>query len=179
MKRFGISGLALTLALGAGSGLHAQDEGESTAPAETGSIVDENADGIDDTMARQHRGRRGRGPGMGQGRGNGPQFGGVGAALTAEQQEALKATVDELKTAGATREEIHAAVGEKLESFGVELPEDWAERPTLGQGDGQGNGKGKAKGVRGRGRHGRGPGRRGTPAPAPAPAAEPEQDSGF
>ena len=47
----------------------------------------------------------------------------AGLNLTEAQQAAVQAKIDELKAAGATREEIRAAVREMLESFGIELPE--------------------------------------------------------
>ena len=56
------------------------------------------------------------------------------ADLTDEQQDAIREKVTELKEAGATREEIHTTVGEMLEGFGVELPEDWDQRPRRGDG---------------------------------------------
>ena len=53
--------------------------------------------------------REGRGPG-----------GHMGDALTEEQREAIHAKVTEMRGAGATREEIHAAVREMLAGFGIE-----------------------------------------------------------
>ena len=73
------------------------------------SAQDENADGLDDKVVKRHR--------MGQ-----------RLDLSEEQREAVKATVDELKEAEATREDIHAAVGAKLQEMGVELPEGWEDR---------------------------------------------------
>ena len=68
-------------------------------------IADENADGLDDRRARHHR-----------------------LNLTTEQREQIKATVTELKENDATRVEIATAVGEKLQTMEVELPENFAER---------------------------------------------------
>jgi hypothetical protein len=56
------------------------------------------------------------------------------ADLTDEQQTALREKVTEMKEDGATREEIHTTVGEMLHGFGVELPEDWDQRPRRGDG---------------------------------------------
>jgi len=49
------------------------------------------------------------------------------ADLTDEQRQQIKDTVAEMKEAGATRDEINAAVKELLEGFGVEVPDDWGE----------------------------------------------------
>ncbi len=49
--------------------------------------------------------------------------------LTDEQREAVHARVAEMRESGASREEIHAVVGEMLSSYGIELPDDWADRP--------------------------------------------------
>jgi len=43
--------------------------------------------------------------------------------LTEEQRETIHQTVMEMQEGGATREEIHTAVAELLESFGIELPD--------------------------------------------------------
>jgi DNA-binding transcriptional regulator YhcF (GntR family) len=44
--------------------------------------------------------------------------------LTDEQREAVQSKVKEMKTQGASREEIHAAVTEMLKGYGIEVPED-------------------------------------------------------
>lgn len=36
-----------------------------------------------------------------------------------------------MKEAEASRAEIHAAVGEKLRGYGIELPETWNQYPTV------------------------------------------------
>ena len=57
--------------------------------------------------------------GHSHGRGRG---GGFWADLTEEQREAIHEKREELRSQGATREEIHAAIREMLEGYGVELP---------------------------------------------------------
>jgi uncharacterized membrane-anchored protein len=59
-------------------------------------------------------------------RGRGPM--GFLMDLTEEQKEAIHEKITELREEGASHEEIHAAVGEMLEEYGVELPENWGER---------------------------------------------------
>ena len=44
--------------------------------------------------------------------------------LSEEQRDGVHALVGEMREAGASREEIRAAVRELLESFGIELPEE-------------------------------------------------------
>jgi len=43
--------------------------------------------------------------------------------LTEEQREAVHALVTEMREAGASRDEIHAAVRELLQSWGIEMPD--------------------------------------------------------
>ena len=50
-------------------------------------------------------------------------LGRLGSLLTEEQQTALKAKIDALKEAGASREDIRAAVDAELEALGIERPE--------------------------------------------------------
>jgi len=63
--------------------------------------------------------------------------------LTEEQKEALRTTITELRKDDATREEIHAAMTKLLESYGLEIPEDFSKRrrahggPLLGLTDEQ------------------------------------------
>jgi DNA-binding transcriptional MerR regulator len=54
---------------------------------------------------------------------------GIWDQLTDEQQEQLLETIKELRTDNATRQEIHKKVGELLQSWGIELPENWDQRP--------------------------------------------------
>lgn len=79
------------------------------------------------------------------GRGHGGPDSGRGfwATLTEEQREAIHNTITELRDQGATREQIHTAVTEMLEEYGVKLPEDWGEgfRDGCGHG-GPGFGRG-------------------------------------
>lgn len=49
------------------------------------------------------------------------------ADVTDEQREALHEKMREMRSEGATREEIRSAMGEMLEDWGVELPERWGE----------------------------------------------------
>lgn len=104
-----------TLLLGAAafaSGAHAQG------------YVDADGDGINDNAAFMHR----RGGFFGHG---GGELRGLVADLTDEQKDEIKATVEALRDEGATPEQIHAAIGEKLESFGVALPEGWNVPPPF------------------------------------------------
>jgi DNA-binding transcriptional regulator YhcF (GntR family) len=74
---------------------------------------------------------RGEGSALGPGRGRAGFF----DQLSEEQRDALHATVREMRDAGAAREEVHAAVRERLVGWGIELP----EHPTRsgGRGDGR------------------------------------------
>jgi len=65
-------------------------------------------------------GRRGEGW-RGEGRGPGHR---LMEQLTQEQRDAVHARVTEMREAGASREEVHAAVHQLLESFGIELPDE-------------------------------------------------------
>jgi DNA-binding transcriptional regulator YhcF (GntR family) len=47
-----------------------------------------------------------------------------GANLTDEQREAVREKIKEMRSQGATREEIHAAVAEMIKGYGVKLPEN-------------------------------------------------------
>ena len=58
--------------------------------------------------------------------------------LTKEQREAIRNTITEMQEQGATREEIHEAVTELLEGFGIELPENWGKGPPHSPGFGPG-----------------------------------------
>jgi hypothetical protein len=62
---------------------------------------------------------------------------GIFSSLTSEQREAVHARVTEMRENGASREEVHAAVGEMLKSYGIELPEDWNEKPHGRRGPGR------------------------------------------
>lgn len=86
--------------------------------------VDADGDGINDNAAFMHR----RGGFFGRGTG---ELRGLMANLTDEQKAEIQATVEALKAEGATPEQIHAAVGEKLVSFGVTLPEGWNVPPPF------------------------------------------------
>jgi uncharacterized protein YoaH (UPF0181 family) len=46
-------------------------------------------------------------------------------SLTEEQRQAIREKKEEMRSQGATREEIHSAVAEMLKGYGIEVPEDW------------------------------------------------------
>jgi hypothetical protein len=48
--------------------------------------------------------------------------------LSDDQRQAVRERIGEMRMQEATREEIRAVVREMLHGFGVELPDDWAER---------------------------------------------------
>jgi len=73
-------------------------------------------------------------------RGRGPHLS-VFKDLTDDQKKAIQEKTKEMHEQNAKPEEIHAAVGEMLQSFGVELPENWDEM--------QGKG-GRGRGIRGK-----------------------------
>jgi DNA-binding transcriptional regulator YhcF (GntR family) len=56
--------------------------------------------------------------------GFGPGPGGFWRDLTDEQRQAVREMIREMRSQGATREEIHAAVAEMLEGYGIEQPKD-------------------------------------------------------
>lgn len=72
-----------------------------------------------------------RGDGRGQGPGHG--HGGFFDQVTEEQRDAIHEKVEEMREAGATREEIRDAVDAMLEGWGIEVP----ERPGRGGGEGK------------------------------------------
>ena len=74
-------------------------------------------------------GRGFRSGGPRPGRGAGPF-----ADLTEDQQDAIREKVTELKEAGATREDIRAAVHALLDEWNIELPEQQGPRPRRGDG---------------------------------------------
>ena len=57
--------------------------------------------------------------------GFGPGPGGFCENLTEEQRESVRNKIEEMRSQGATREEIHTAVTEMLKGYGVEVPEEW------------------------------------------------------
>jgi DNA-binding transcriptional regulator YhcF (GntR family) len=56
--------------------------------------------------------------------GFGQRHDGWGANLTDEQREAIREKIKEMKSQGATREEIHTAVAEMLKGYGIKMPAD-------------------------------------------------------
>ncbi|MGB2804097.1 MAG: FlgD immunoglobulin-like domain containing protein [Candidatus Zixiibacteriota bacterium] len=62
--------------------------------------------------------------------------GGFMANLTDEQRGALREKVKDMRSQGATREEIRAAKAEMLKGYGVELPDNRGERRGFGHGRG-------------------------------------------
>ncbi len=75
-----------------------------------------------------------------QGRFGGHDGKGFFSSLTDQQRAAVQEKREEMRSQGATREEIHAAVAEMLKGYGIELPENRGE----GRGDGH---KGFFKGL--------------------------------
>ena len=57
--------------------------------------------------------------------------GGLGSQLTTEEWQELQALKIQLWEEGKTAEEMHSAIGEWLVEKGIELPEDWADRPFV------------------------------------------------
>ncbi len=51
--------------------------------------------------------------------------------LTAEQRQAVQDRLDEMIEGGATRQQVRSALGEMLRGYGVELPDDWENRPRM------------------------------------------------
>ena len=52
--------------------------------------------------------------------------------LTDEQKKAISEKIKEMRSQGATHEEIHDAVAEMLKGYGIEVPEDWEGPHGLG-----------------------------------------------
>mgnify|MGYP003961063661 CR=1 FL=1 len=118
-----MSAFALTLATAA----VVQAEDEETVPAPT-EFVDTDGDGISDGAARHHA-MRGRGLHKAYQENRRAQMDAIKANLTDEQQTELHELVSGLKDGETTREEIDAALGAKLQEFGVTLPENWGQTP--------------------------------------------------
>ena len=78
-------------------------------------------------------GYAGRGDGQCEGQGRG--HAGLFSQLTEEQRDAVHEQIKQMREAGASREEIHAAVREMMEGWGIELPEHPAREG--GECDGQ------------------------------------------
>ena len=79
------------------------------------------------------------GSALAQGHRGGPHGPGFFSGLTTEQREAVQDRIAEMRDQGATREEIHTAITEMLEEYGIELPENWpppGDLRGLGQGPG-------------------------------------------
>ncbi len=117
---------AFTIALFAGGVAHAEDDADETTAAPQTEFVDADGDGIGDGVARRHR-MHNRGLRGAFHTTRREQMETVRAGLTEEQRTELDALVAELKEGEATREDIHAAVGVKLQEYGVTLPENWGE----------------------------------------------------
>jgi hypothetical protein len=84
----------------------------------------------------QGKGRRGRGSRtMGDRRGSGLR-GGFSAELSEDQKEAIQTKMKELREQKVSREEVHAEIGVLLQSFGVELPDNWEDGPQFRRGRG-------------------------------------------
>jgi len=52
---------------------------------------------------------------------------GFWANLTEEQRETVHNTISKMREQGASREEIHEAISELLEEYGIKVPEDWGK----------------------------------------------------
>jgi Spy/CpxP family protein refolding chaperone len=63
---------------------------------------------------------------LAQGHRGGHDGKGFWANLTEEQREAVQEKKEEMRSQGATREEIHAAIAEMLKGYGIEMPADSA-----------------------------------------------------
>jgi DNA-binding transcriptional regulator YhcF (GntR family) len=59
---------------------------------------------------------------------------GFKANLTDEQREAIREKKEEMRSQGATREEIRSAKAEMLKAYGIEVPEDWHGSKGFGHG---------------------------------------------
>ena len=81
---------------------------------------------------------------QGQGQRSRGMRGGFSADLTEDQRTQIQDKQKELRDAGKTPEEAHTEIGALLQSFGIELPDNWGEM--------QGKGK-RGRGFRGRGSH--------------------------
>ncbi len=124
---------ALVLVLSTEARVHAEET--SDAPS-TPVFVDEDGDGINDAAAFRHRFGMRRGRGFERGMGS-AEVVWIGTQLTGDQKAAVQEKVDAMRGEDATREDIHAAVGEMLVGYGVELPEDGSWRLGLRGGGGQ------------------------------------------
>jgi hypothetical protein len=61
--------------------------------------------------------------------------GGFGAGLTDQQRQAIREKEKELRSQGASREEVRAKVGEMLKAYGVQMPKEgleWHHPPDFG-----------------------------------------------
>ncbi len=62
--------------------------------------------------------------------GFGPGPGGFFEDLTKEQRETVREKIKEMKSQGATRQEIRVAIDQMIEGFGIELPENSESMPA-------------------------------------------------
>ena len=72
--------------------------------------------------------------------------GGPLGELTEEQRDAVHELIFDMRDDGASRDEIHAAVIELLEDWGVEIPAEMLDGPREGRGPGSGHGPGFGRG---------------------------------
>lgn len=126
MKRSITIGMAacLALILFGGMGVNAE---EATESSPTPTFVDEDGDGINDLAALRHRFGRRHGRGFGRGMGA-AELVWIGTELTDEQKAAIQEKVDAMRAEDVPREEIHAAVGEMLAGYNIDLPADGSWR---------------------------------------------------
>ncbi len=116
MKRtnlFTAFALALVMTGGILSESEAQRRGR---PTPQNLVADENADGIRDGQILRHR------------RGHKQRRMSLASGLTLEQRGTIEERLSNLRTSGASGEEIGTALAAELTAAGVELPEDFAER---------------------------------------------------
>jgi len=83
----------------------------------------------EEMRAAVHEMLKGYGVEVPEHRGEGPGRMGFFRNLTEEQREAIREKMDQMRSEGATGEEIRAAVGEMLKGYGVEVPEHRGEGP--------------------------------------------------
>ena len=119
MKRtnlFTAFALALVMTGGILSESEAQRRGR---PTPQNLVADENADGISDGQILRHR------------RGHKQRRMSLASGLTLEQRGTIEERLSNLRTSGASGEEIGTALAAELTAAGVELPKDFAERTVL------------------------------------------------
>jgi Spy/CpxP family protein refolding chaperone len=126
MKNVSLFLVAGAAALLFAAGAHAQ---ETDNTVDTPSAwVDADGDGINDLAPR---GPHGRGGGMDRAymESRHQLMEQLAADLTADQKAEIKTLMQTLREDGTTPEAVQTALGEKLQSFGITLPETWYQTP--------------------------------------------------